>query len=86
MVPSDGFQGVKPSLMNAPKLDPASRHWREMTANLGATLEAYRASGMRTRRETRRVLDIAMLEVEQQCLEGQALAYLIGRLDGIDTE
>ena len=56
-----------------------------MTANADATMETYRASGDATRNETRRILEAALYEVEQQSLEGQALAYLIGRLDEIDA-
>jgi hypothetical protein len=72
--------------VNAPKLDPDSEHWRTMTANSIETLETYRASDIEAREATRRVLAAAIDEVEQQSLEGQALAYLIGRLDGIDNE
>jgi hypothetical protein len=57
-----------------------------MAANSDATLETYRASSSATRKGTRRVLDAALHEVEQQSLEGQALAYLIGHLDEIDAE
>lgn len=85
MVSGDSGQGIEPSLVNAPKIDPASQHWRAMTANSDATLETYRASSSATRKETRRVLDVALSEVEQQSLEGQALAYLIGRMDEIDA-
>jgi hypothetical protein len=56
-----------------------------MTANSDATLDTYRASSSATRNETRHVLEAALYEVEQQSLEGQALAYLIGRLDEIDA-
>ena len=86
MVPGDDFQSSEPSFVNAPKLDPASQHWRAMTANSDVTLETYRASSSATRKETHRVLDAALYEVEQQSLEGQALAYLVGRLDEIDAE
>jgi hypothetical protein len=72
--------------VNAPKLDPYSEHWRAMTANSAATLDTYRTSDLETRDATRRVLGAALDEVEQQTLEGQVLAYLIGRLDEIDDE
>ena len=85
MVPGDSFQNIEQSFVNPPKLDPASQHWRAMTANSDATLETYRTSSSATRKETRRVLDAALIEVETQSLEGQALAYLIGRLDEIDA-
>jgi len=86
VVSGDSGQGFKPSFVNAPKLDPASQHWRSMTANSDATLDTYRASSSATRNETRRVLEAALYEAEQQSLEGQALAYLIGRLDEADAE
>ena len=85
MVPGDSFQNIEQSFVIAPKLDPASQHWRAMTANSDATLETYRVSSDATRKATRRVLDAALIEVEPQSLEGQALAYLIGRLDEIDA-
>ena len=86
MVSGDSLQSIEPSFVNAPKLDPTSQHWRTLTTNSEATLETYRASISPTRKETRRVLDAALFEVEPQSLEGQALAYLIGRLDEIDVE
>jgi hypothetical protein len=86
VVPGDSGQGIKPSFVNAPKVDPASEHWRTMTANVDATLETYRAGSISTRKETRRVLDAALYEVEQQSLEVHVLGYLIGRLDEIDAE
>jgi len=86
VVPGDSFQSIEPSFVNAPKLDPVSQHWRAMTANSDATLERYRASSHETCQETRQVLEAALVEIEPQSLEGQALAYLIGRLDEIDTE
>jgi hypothetical protein len=86
VVPGNSFQSIESSYVNAPKFDPASQHWRAMTANSDATLETYRASSSATRKETRRVLDAAMFEVQLQGSEVQALAYLIGRLDEIDAE
>jgi len=71
--------------MNPPKIDPAGQEWRSMTVNSEATLETYRLSSHATREETRHVLDRALSETDQQSLEGQALAYLIGRLDEIDA-
>lgn len=84
MVPSDRIQSVKSCFVNAPKLDPAGEHWRAMISNSSATLKTYRASDLETRKVTRQILGAALYEMEQQSLEGHALAYLIGRLDEID--
>lgn len=85
-MPGDSFQDFEPSFVNAPKLDPSSQHWRAMAANSEAALETYRESTVLTRSDTRRVLRAALDEVEPQSLEGQALGYLIGRMDEIDAE
>jgi hypothetical protein len=86
VVSGNRFQGLEPSVVNVPDIDPASQHWRAMKANADATLNTYRAGSRATRKETRRVLDLVLQEVEQQSLEGQTLAYLIGRLDEVDAE
>lgn len=72
--------------MNAPRLDPTGQLWRAMTANSEETLDKYRTSSSATRKETRRILDGALVEVEPRSLEGQALAYLVGRLDQINID
>jgi hypothetical protein len=71
--------------VNAPNFEPAGKHWQAMTRNAEPILKEYKASSSATRQETRRVLDASLLEVDPQSLEGQALAYLVGRLDEIDA-
>lgn len=55
-----------------------------MTKNAEPIMKEYKASSSATRKETRRVLDATLLEVDPQSLEGQVLAYLVGRFDEID--
>ena len=71
MVSGDDCQSVKPGFVIAQRLEPASRHWRAMTANSEATLETYKASSKATRTETRHILDAALREVQPQSLERQ---------------
>lgn len=84
MVPGDSFQSVEPILVNAPRLEPENQHWLAMAANSDETMEAYRRGSTLTRKEMRRVLVATLRNVELQSMEGQALAYLIGRMDEID--
>ena len=70
--------------MNTPNIDPNDDHWRKMIAESEVVLQTYRVSNKSTRRTTLRALGIALVEVDQQSLEGQALSYLLGRLDEID--
>jgi hypothetical protein len=70
--------------LNAPRIDPTNQQWQEMTSNSNATIETYSGSSGATRKTTRQILEAVVKEVEPLSLEGQALAYLIGRLDEFD--
>jgi len=85
VVSGNRLQGLEQGFVNARNLDLKSEHWQAMTVNSDLTLATYRVSDSATRRDVRHVLDAALRLVEQQSLEGQSLAYLIGRLDEIDA-
>jgi hypothetical protein len=85
VVSGDSLQSLESSFVNAPNFDPAGKHWQAMTKNAEPILKEYKASSSGKRKETRRVLDATLLEIDPQSLEGQVLAYLVGRLDEIDA-
>ena len=60
------------------------KRWQAMVASTEETLAMYAQSNKGTRDETRQILGDALSEIEPRSLESQALAYLIGRLDGIE--